>query len=75
VKVHQGEWQLIVQCDEQDRSWVRLQYREHCRDFHLRKGDTLDLQVKDGAIHFKGHNPAPDPEPPIRVELIDMRLK
>jgi len=75
VIVHPNEWQLILSSDDQGRSWVRLQYREQCRDFQLRRGDTLDLQVKDGAILFKGLNPAPDPDPPIRVELIDMRLK
>jgi hypothetical protein len=70
-----NEWQLILSCDESGRSWVRLQFREQCRDFALRKGDTLDLQIRDGAIIFKGHNPAPEPDPPIRVELIDLRLK
>lgn len=73
--VNAGEWQLILQCDEQCRSWVRVQYRDRIRDFNLRKGDTLDLQICDGNIIFKGHNPAPEPDPPIRVELIDLQLK
>lgn len=75
MNVHPSEWELTVSRGESRITYVRLRHRDRQRSFELAPGDTLDLRVFDGAIEFRGHNPLPSPEPPIRVELIDLRLK